>query len=79
MIKVSLASLQINRCGEALDGLIELTHPIQADSLVVVGECVLRFDLNRFRVILNCLFELTELIKCKSTIEQSFKVVGIDF
>lgn len=79
MIEVGLLALEFDCLGEALDGLIELALPVQADSLIVVSVSIGRLYLNGRRVVLDGSIELSYLVIRKATIKESLEVRGQDF
>ena len=59
MVKIGLSWLYLNRCREALNCLVEVTAPVQRDTLIVVSVGVFRVNLNRCCIVLDSRTKLT--------------------
>ena len=79
MVKISFSRLYLDGGREALDGLVEVTAPVQRDALIVVRVSVLRINLDRCSVVLNCRAKLTKFVVGKTSIKKRLKVVRVDF
>ena len=79
MIEVGLARFNLNCRCEALDGIDEVTAPVQRYSLIVVSVRVFRVYLDRCGVVLDGLSELAKLVICETSVEERFKMVRVNF
>lgn len=75
MIEVSFARFELNSDRKTFDCLFEVTHAIERDPLVVVGECVLGLNLYRCGVVTYRLLKLREFIIGETTVEQRLEMV----
>ena len=79
MVEVGLARFDLNCRSEALDGIDEVTAPVQRYSLIVVGVRVFRVYLDRCGVVLDGLSELAKLVICETSVEERFEMVRVNF
>lgn len=79
MVKICLARLKLNGLRETLNGFLEVPLSVQAYAFIVVCECVVWIYLDCKRVVLNGKVELSYLIICEPSVEQSLEVTRHDF
>ena len=78
MIKISLTRLKIYRNRETLNCLIEVTHPIQRNTFVVVSKSILGLNYYRCCIVIYRLFKLAQFIICKSSVKKSFEMIRVN-
>ena len=78
VIKVRFVVLKSDRLRETLHCLVEVTHPIERYTLIVISECVLRVNLYRSRVVSYRKLVLSLLIVGESSVEQGFKMLRVN-
>ena len=77
MIKVSFRFIQFNGSCEVLNGLLEVALSVFTDSSVVKSKGIIWFSLKSFRVILDRLVVLAQLVVGEASIKQRFEVVWL--
>jgi hypothetical protein len=78
VIKVSLIRHQTNSLSKALNSFIVGTFSIETYALVVICICIIRINIYSRRIISDSFFKLADFVKCKTSVEESFEMVGHD-
>lgn len=78
VIKVGFLTLKFYGLSEALYSFIELSLPVKANTLIVIGVSIGRLNLDGRGVVLDGSIELTNLIISEATIKEGLEVRGQD-